>query len=85
MSRACQQQEGHGAADGQRAADNADAGQAVPPHDRVEEDEGAADANGTDLSDPRERSPRGYYRQHTLLQFFAEVRRCVLYFNGQRC
>jgi hypothetical protein len=28
----------------------------------------------TELSDPRERSPKGYYGQHTLFQFFGEVR-----------
>jgi hypothetical protein len=27
----------------------------------------------TELSDPRGRSPRGYYNRHTLLEFFTEV------------
>ncbi|KND93561.1 hypothetical protein TOPH_01405 [Tolypocladium ophioglossoides CBS 100239] len=73
VSKACQQQEGHDAADSLHAADNADSGQSIAPSDKVEEDRITADASSTDLSDPRERSPRGYYRQHTLLQFFAEV------------
>lgn len=31
-----------------------------------------------EISDPKERSPRGYYRQHTLFRFFDEVRCCGL-------
>lgn len=29
--------------------------------------------NNDSLPDPRDKSPRGYYRRHTLLRFFSEV------------
>ena len=37
------------------------------------------------LSDPRDRSPRGYYSQHTLLQFFREVSGHILCVASQSC
>lgn len=73
ISNACQPQESHVAADSQRAAETANSDQLVAPKDREEKVQSSTDRNNNDLADPRERSPRGYYRQHTLLQFFAEV------------
>ncbi|CAF9939653.1 MAG: hypothetical protein ALECFALPRED_008207 [Alectoria fallacina] len=51
-------------------ADNAKSGQAVLLD---KDDQSPARVTDTELSDPRERSPHGYYNQHTLFQFFVEV------------
>lgn len=56
-------------------ADNAKSGQAVLLD---KDDQSPARVTDTELSDPRERSPHGYYNQHTLFQFFVEVRCGVL-------
>ncbi|TVY26986.1 Transcription factor [Lachnellula hyalina] len=37
------------------------------------DDQGPKDVTKSELSDPRERSPHGYYGQHALLQFFQEI------------
>ena len=37
------------------------------------EDRTPVDVTNTELSDPREKAPRGFYGQHTLMQFFEEV------------
>lgn len=63
-------------------ADKAESGQAVLLNMN---DQSPAGVTDTELSDPRERSPRGYYGQHTLFQFFVEVRCGVLYFACQPC
>jgi hypothetical protein len=52
-----------------RVADNAEFGQQA-----VLKGSSPANVTNTDPSDPRERSPRGYYSQHSLFQFFGEVR-----------
>ena len=74
-----------GVAESLRATDDAEFGQATLPNENLEEDQNPTQVTKTDLSDPRERNPRGYYGQHTLFQFFREVRYCVLYFASQSC
>lgn len=79
LSKDRMQHEGDGVVETLRATDNAELGQAILPN------QNSADVPNPQLSDPRERSPRGYYSQHTLFQFFGEVRCCVLSFAGQSC
>jgi hypothetical protein len=79
------QHESDSVAETLRAADNTELGQAVLPNGKLEEDQNSADVTNTELSNPSETSPRGYYSQHTLFQFFGEVRCFVLYFAGQSC
>ena len=78
LSEARMQREGDCVEETLRATDNAEFGLPIPPN------QNSADVTHTEPSDPRGRSPRGYYSQHTLFQFFIEVRCCVLYFGGQR-
>ncbi len=79
LSKAGMQHEGNCAAEILRATDNAEFGQAILPN------QSSADVTNTELSDPRERSPRGYYSQHTLFQFFSEVRCCGFSIAVQSC
>ncbi|EPE30890.1 Zn2/Cys6 DNA-binding protein [Glarea lozoyensis ATCC 20868] len=59
---------------------------AIPEFDNTDllniETEGhltCADSKNIDLKDPREKCPRGYYSQHTLLQFFHEIPQLFLF------
>lgn len=79
LSKARMQHEGDCVVETLRATDNAEFGQPIPAS------QGSTDVTNSEISDPRERSPRGYYSQHTLLQFFREVRRCLLSFAGESC
>jgi hypothetical protein len=62
--------------------DNAEYVQTVLVNDNPEADQGPAYVANTEISDPRQRSQSGYYKQHTLLQFFVEVNHTVSYFAG---
>ncbi|KAK7753990.1 hypothetical protein SLS62_004089 [Diatrype stigma] len=48
----------------------------VPVQDRpiVVEVRGQAHVSSTEIADPKDRSPKGYYNRHSLFQFFGEVR-----------
>ncbi len=79
LSKAHMQHEGDCVTETLRATDNAEFSQAILPN------QSSADVTNTELSDPRERSPRGYYSQHTLFQFFSEVRCCGVSLAVQSC
>lgn len=72
-------------ADVLRTTDRAEASEAVFFDETFKDDQSPADITKFELSDPRERSPSGYYSQHALLQFFREVRFHALRFTGQPC
>ncbi|CZR65084.1 related to transcription activator protein acu-15 [Phialocephala subalpina] len=55
------------------ATNNVELSQAATTKKNIEKDLSLANAPKTELLDPRERSPRVYYSQHTLLQFFGEI------------
>ncbi|OTB20461.1 hypothetical protein K445DRAFT_324453 [Daldinia sp. EC12] len=57
--------------DGCFLANNAQLESPAPLWSEVDHD--ALRVKDTELSDPRERNPRGYYSQHHLFQFFSEV------------
>lgn len=59
--------------------------QAVSSTESNKKDQSSSHNTNAELSDPRQRSPRGFYRQHTLLQFFMEVRCCVLCLDIRSC
>ena len=48
-------------------------GQTILLKKSIEVDQIQPDAVKTELSDPKDRSPRGYYHQHTTFQLFGEV------------
>ncbi|TVY38123.1 Transcription factor, partial [Lachnellula subtilissima] len=60
-------------ADVLRATDRSEPSQALFLNETFKDGQGPTDVNKFELSDPRERSPRGYYSQHALLQFFQEI------------
>ncbi|KAI0121758.1 hypothetical protein BJ170DRAFT_587879 [Xylariales sp. AK1849] len=56
------------------AIDNVQAASPYLEKDKHQEAVASANVNNTELSDPKERSPRGYYSRHTMFQFFGEIR-----------
>ena len=62
--------------------DTAGSGRTVLPNEGVDQEQNLAlltHVITTEPLNPKDRSPRGYYRQHTLFQFFDEVRYCILH------
>ncbi|TVY86556.1 Transcription factor, partial [Lachnellula willkommii] len=72
LSKAHPQYEVQNGAEVVRTTDRAEPSQAVFL-DETFKDQSPADVTKFQLSDPRERSPHGYYSQHALLQFFREI------------
>ncbi|KAH8901349.1 hypothetical protein GQ53DRAFT_674556 [Thozetella sp. PMI_491] len=58
--------------DNNRSRDTAPIRDPVPDHG-VQEDHGRGDIAKAELSNPTERSPRGYYGHHCLFRFFSEI------------
>ena len=73
LSKAQRQSESNSVQPNTRAERNPEPGTVTMPLEVVEEDRSLVTDN-IELSDPRQRSPHGYYNQHTLLRFFMEVR-----------
>jgi hypothetical protein len=59
---------------------NAEYIQTVLGNYNPEVDQGPAYVANIEILDPKQRSPSGYYKQHTLLQLFIEVNCTVPYF-----
>ncbi|TVY45649.1 Transcription factor [Lachnellula occidentalis] len=73
LSKVQPQYEVENGADAFRTTDRAEPSQAVFLSETFKDDQGPADITKFELSDPRERSPHGYYSQHALLHFFREI------------
>ncbi|TVY15012.1 Transcription factor lepE [Lachnellula arida] len=73
LSKAYPQYEVQNGADALRTIDRAELSQAVFLDETFKDDQSPVDVSKFELSDPRERSPHGYYSQHALLQFFREI------------